>query len=314
VIGFVGVTDFAWYAFLRERRAAEVNFWQPSGGRAFRAVRPGAPFFFKLKRPHDAIAGFGFFSHHSVVPDWLAWQTFGEGNGAPDLATLRRSIARLRRDGGGGDARATSFPIGCIMLRDCTFFAEHEWMRVPADFARNVVQGKTYDLRSGEGARLWQECRLVAGLREGGAALGAEAPAVAAGGRYGAGTIVRPRLGQRSFRIAVLDAYGRACAVSTEHSLPVLESAHIKPYAEGGEHDVANGICMRADIHKLFDAGYVTVDEDRRFVVSRRLKDDWDNGRVYYEWDKHPIHLPRNRQFWPDGEALEWHRRHRFIA
>lgn len=313
MIGFVGVTDFAWYTFLRERRATEVNFWQPSGGRAFRAVQPGAPFFFKLKRPHDAIAGFGFFSHHSVVPDWLAWQTFGEGNGAPDLATLRRGIARLRRDGGGGDARAGSFPIGCIMLRDCTFFAEHEWVRVPADFARNVVQGKRYDLRSSEGARLWQECRLVAGLQVGAAALGAEAPTLAGGDRYGAPIPVRPRLGQRSFRIAVLDAYGRSCAVSTEHSLPVLESAHIKPYAEGGEHDVANGICMRADIHKLFDAGYVTVDEDRRFVVSRRLKDDWDNGAVYYEFHGRPIHLPRDRRLWPDREALAW-RQEKFIA
>jgi hypothetical protein len=36
----------------------------------------------------------------------------------------------------------------------------------------------------------------------------------------------------------VLDAYQRACAVTREHSLVVLEAAHLRAYADGGEHDV----------------------------------------------------------------------------
>jgi putative restriction endonuclease len=62
------------------------------------------------------------------------------------------------------------------------------------------------------------------------------------GARYGAPILHRPRLGQAIFRVQVLDAYGRACAVSSEHSLPVLEATHIQPYARGGEHDVANAL------------------------------------------------------------------------
>ncbi len=34
--------------------------WRPSGA-AFRACRPGDWFFFRLKKPHYAIAGFGRF-------------------------------------------------------------------------------------------------------------------------------------------------------------------------------------------------------------------------------------------------------------
>jgi hypothetical protein len=52
--------------------------------------------------------------------------------------------------------------------------------------------------------------------------------------RYGAPVLVPPRLGQGAFRVAVTDAYGRSCAVTREHSLPVLEAAHIQPYALGG--------------------------------------------------------------------------------
>lgn len=42
---YVGVTDRDWYRFLLGRPDLdEVNFWQPSGGRAFRAIKPGDPF------------------------------------------------------------------------------------------------------------------------------------------------------------------------------------------------------------------------------------------------------------------------------
>jgi len=47
-----------------------VNFWQLSGSRAFRAVEPGSPFFFKLKKPHYAVTEFGFFARHSILPAW----------------------------------------------------------------------------------------------------------------------------------------------------------------------------------------------------------------------------------------------------
>lgn len=39
---FIAVTDRDWYEFLRRRpNSDEVNFWQPGGGRQFRALNPG---------------------------------------------------------------------------------------------------------------------------------------------------------------------------------------------------------------------------------------------------------------------------------
>jgi len=110
-----------------------------------------------------------------------------------------------------------------------------------------------------------------------------------------------------------MDAYGRSCAVTTEHSLPVLEAAHIRPYANEGPHDVANGLLLRTDIHRLFDAGYVTVSpDDLRFHVSRQLRDHYENGRTYYELDDRVIHLPRIAAEQPRREFLEWHVREVF--
>ena len=104
--------------------------------------------------------------------------------------------------------------------------------------------------------------------------------------------LVRSRLGQGIFRVQVLDAYRRACAVSEEHSLPVLEAAHIRPFAQGGPHNVRNGLTLRSDLHRLFDLGYVTVDSEHRLVVSRRLADDFGNGRSYRGFHGRPLALP----------------------
>jgi putative restriction endonuclease len=60
--------------------------------------------------------------------------------------------------------------------------------------------------------------------------------------RYGAPTLITPRLGQGAFRVAVTEAYGRQCAVSEGKVLPALDAAHIRPYSDGGGHIKSNGI------------------------------------------------------------------------
>ena len=145
--------------------------------------------------------------------------------------------------------------------------------------------GKTFSTEEGEGRALWEAVTATAGptLRP--------APGFAEEQRrFGEPTLIKPRLGQGAFRIAVTDAYQRACAVSGGKVLPALEAAHIRPYAEGGGHEVANGILLRRDIHSVFDAGYVTVDEDLKFVVSDRVKTDFNNGNEYRRLHGAPFH------------------------
>jgi putative restriction endonuclease len=125
--------------------------------------------------------------------------------------------------------------------------------------------------------------------------------------RYGAAVEVHPRLGQGLFRVEVTDAYHRACAVTGEHSLPALEAAHIRPYVQGGEHRVDNGLLLRSDLHRLYDRGYVTVTPDYVFRVSDRLRDEFQNGRSYYGLDGAKIAVPERELWWPKRELLEWH-------
>jgi putative restriction endonuclease len=121
---YVGVTDWDWYRFLHARAATEVNFWQPSGGRRFGAVPPGAPFLFKTHYSHgNRIVGGGFLSGWASLPMSRAWEFFGQDNGCATATEMRARIGKYRRD---QDTGHPDPEIGCIMLRDVRFFDPDE--------------------------------------------------------------------------------------------------------------------------------------------------------------------------------------------
>jgi putative restriction endonuclease len=159
--GFVAPTDHGWYQFLRARpEITEVNFWRP-GGNQFRAVPPGAPFFFKLKRPHNAIGGFGLFARAERLPVWRAWDVFGQANGTRDEHELLLRLDRL----GGRDPQGLgrNRMIGCVAITEPVFFAPDEWVDVPVDWSRNIVSGRVEDLSRGSYTqKLWMRVKKKA--------------------------------------------------------------------------------------------------------------------------------------------------------
>ncbi len=300
--GYLGITDIEWFTFLGSLKPPpdEVNFWQPSAhGFSFPA---GTPLFFKLKKEDgDAIGGFGIVARYETATPRLAWEAFGQKNGAVSYEVMEARIARYLSNK--KDVSGPGHRVGCIMLSQPVFFRQADWVGRPSDWKhkQHIPSGLSYDLESGEGRRIWSECLERAMVASDfGASPKLEV------NRYGSPQLVRPRLGQGTFRVAVTGAYGSACAVSREHSLPVLEAAHIRPFADEGPHGVPNGLLLRADIHRLFDAGYVTVTPEHHFVVSRRLRQEWENGKVYYAMEG-PIELPRDRDDYPSAEYLRWH-------
>lgn len=126
--------------------------------------------------------------------------------------------------------------------------------------------------------------------------------------------MVTPRLGQGTFRVAVLDAYSRGCCVTLEHSLPALEASHIRPVVLDGLHQVANGLLLRADLHRLFDTGYITITPDLRLEVGTRLGAEFHNGRSYYPLHGTVLTVPKAGEDWPSSEYLSWHNENVFVG
>jgi putative restriction endonuclease len=302
---FVGVTDYDWYGFLSARPGIdEVNFWQPSGGREFKALQPGDLFLFKLHSPRNFIVGGGVFAHWSSLPVSLAWEAFGEKNGVASLEQMRTRLAKYRHEV--EDPRVDHL-VGCILLEQPFFLRGSEWIPAPEDWKPNIVQGKGYDSAKEEGHRVWQQLTaIMASTHVGEVSEWPHEPAEMSE-RYGKPMIVTPRLGQGSFRVVVTDAYDRRCAVTGERTLPVLQAAHIKPYGLNGPHSPQNGLLLRSDLHTLLDCGYVTVTPDLRVKVSRRIREEYENGRDYYALDGQPVRLPSRADLAPSREYLEWH-------
>ena len=296
--GYVGVTDNEWFRFLSSRPDIdEVNFWQPSGGRQFRSLDVGEPFLFKLHHPENFIVGGAFFARYVQVPSRLAWDAFGNKNGASSYEAMRLRIEKYRRETLGPHEDDT---IGCILLQAPFFFARPDWIPAPVDFKKNIVQGKGYDLSAGVGRELWAAVQERIALLATPAYAGPTSV-------YGDPVLVRQRLGQGTFRLVVTDVYEKRCAVTGEKVLPVLEAAHIQPVSEGGGHRIDNGLLLRSDFHTLFDRGYVTVTPEFRIRVSTRLKDEFHNGEHYYQYEKSEIWVPKTERERPSREFLEWH-------
>lgn len=308
----VAVTDNDWLDFLAARRPDEVNFWRPRSQQGFHLLQPGGLFLFKLHSPRNYIAGGAFFVSHQVLPVSIAWSAFGERNGVADLASFRHRISKY------GGSNEHDPKIGCIALANPFFLERDQVIPLPPSFKMNTQVWKGYDATAEDGARLWAAVQDRLQARQE-LASGPIEPVTLAhddpAGRYGAEYLARARLGQGTFRMAIMSAYDRRCAITGERTLPALEAAHIRPYADLGQHSVPNGLLMRADIHHLFDAGYVTVTPDLVVEVSGKIREEFSNGRDYYaHHGKRLTVVPQQELLRPARELLAWHNEHRYAG
>ncbi len=305
---WVGVTNPNWFEFLSTHAIdSEVNFWQPSPTPPTRKLQEGMPFLFKLKSPYNDIAGGGYFVSFSTMPIWLAWEIFDKANG---FASFDKMLQAFATSLGELDANQE---IGCTTLAAPFYLPKDRWLNVNSRWPQSIQRGKGFDLATVEGRGLWDGITEMSGLSE---AIPSSFGYAVQGLPLDAGTRsawVRQRIGQRGFRVLVTSAYRGRCAITGENTLDVLEAAHIRPFSERQDHDVRNGLLLRADFHRLYDRGLVSITPDLLVRVSPRIRERYVNGKAYYRLDGKPLKiLPEDPNSRPDLSRLEWHFEHRF--
>jgi putative restriction endonuclease len=304
---YIGTTDYNWYNFLSRISPEDVNFWRPGGKTAFKVLSPGAPFLMKLKSPYRVIAGIGFFSSHTFLPLSVAWDAFQNRNGCDSEEELRQMISNYRTEW--WDFNPT---IGCTVLTNPVFFDQSDWIPEPENWANSIVQGKSYSTDESIGRQIWRKVEvlldkyLFLNTKDAGKSQllldSSDSP------RYKESVLTKVRLGQGAFRVLITDAYTRKCAISGERTLPVLEAAHIKPYSLSGPHFISNGLLLRSDLHKLFDTGYITVTSDLNVEVSKRIREEFQNGKEYYQFHgKKLVNMPLAESYKPNDTYIAWH-------
>lgn len=85
-------------------------------------------------------------------------------------------------------------------------------------------------------------------------------------------SVVRP--GQGNFRARLLERYGSQCCITGCKVDTLLEAAHIIPYRGDQSDDVSNGLLLRVDLHRLFDAHLVSINPATLAVEVASTVDD----------------------------------------
>ena len=69
------------------------------------------------------------------------------------------------------------------------------------------------------------------------------------------------------------------------------------------------------DLHILLERGYLTLTEALQIEVSRRIKEDFENGKEYYALQGKNLEVvPVSAIERPSREFIQWHNENRFLG
>jgi putative restriction endonuclease len=247
-----------------------------------------------LKAPIRKIGGYGAFKRYTDMTASEAWERYGLGNGVNSREELVERITAFALKRSKRFQASANPVIGCIELTDVIALDDDGFI-VPEDYGHKfppqIMKLKYFRVPD----NLTLQTNPPSSLK----------PFVPVEGEPTRKPSRRKdRKGQSNFRLEILKNYGNKCSVLQEGIVELLEAAHIQPYIDERSNHAQNGICLRVDLHLLFDEGLLMITDDHHLRVSEKLK-----GTSYYELDGKPIALPTNPELGPSNEALAIHRR-----
>lgn len=81
------------------------------------------------------------------------------------------------------------------------------------------------------------------------------------------------RVGQSNFRAKLIEKW-ECCNITGCRTVAALDAAHIIPYRGEKDNDIRNGLLLRADIHRLFDAYQIGIEPESLKIHVSNLVDD----------------------------------------
>ena len=119
------------------------------------------------------------------------------------------------------------------------------------------------------------------------------------------------------FRKAVVHVYDYKCAfcglkITKTVNQNIVDGAHIKPFSQFYDNRIHNGIALCKNHHWAFDRGWFTVDEQYKIIVSNDLEEVSLHAKPMKDFHGEKLVLPNIEQYFPELEALQWHRQNIF--
>lgn len=116
-----------------------------------------------------------------------------------------------------------------------------------------------------------------------------------------------------AFRRDVSRAYADTCAISrlkinATKTYSVVDACHIVPFAESQNDHITNGIALCPNLHRAFDRGLISIDDEYRLLVSNDFVEPTDSPYGIKQFEGKEISLPDYPKYYPLAENLAWHR------
>jgi predicted restriction endonuclease len=123
---------------------------------------------------------------------------------------------------------------------------------------------------------------------------------------------VKVRRGQQFFRQSILSAYRIQCCISGINIPRLLVASHIKPWRDFPKErlDPRNGLCLSTLHDSAFDNGLITLDDQLKVVLSKRLRSYFPQPALeqnFVPYEGVAIRLP-DRLAEPSGDFIRYHR------
>lgn len=119
------------------------------------------------------------------------------------------------------------------------------------------------------------------------------------------------------FKKLIPKAYASTCSftgmkLSSIYGHNLIDACHIIPFSLTHDDRINNGIALCPNMHRAFDRGLLSIDENYRLLVSSGIIEESQNAYSISKLEGKPIYLPHGKQYCPAQENLEWHRENVF--
>lgn len=115
------------------------------------------------------------------------------------------------------------------------------------------------------------------------------------------------------FQKKIPEIYDYTCCITgmrLESTLghTLIDACHIEPFSLNGNDQITNGLALCPNLHRAFDRGLISIDQQYRVITSPHLREDHSHPYSLGQLHGQPLRLPDHQHHRPALANLEWHR------
>ena len=116
------------------------------------------------------------------------------------------------------------------------------------------------------------------------------------------------------FKKEIPKIYNYTCCISgfridAVSNISMIDACHIIPFSESYNDTITNGIALSPTLHRAFDRGLISIDDDYKVLVNNNFSEVNRTPYNIKQFTGIKLLLPSNEQFFPSLDSLSQHRK-----